>query len=1120
MLKAIKFYLLDDEEQQSSLEVESAYAIKKNKEKSLIAFKRVMPVICAQLMQSRSTSTSVFVNKDKELDIVDFNSGKVLYGEQVTASIHKHVDAFLRSPSVLNKDGFSQQAVPLDDNADVLVVLGLALGIHLLKLVRETNFKSIILYEPNFEYTHCSMYTGVWPEIFKIAAGKGTAIYFQSQRDGSSVLEDLSELKQVSPFTTVYFYQHYHSVSFDSVMRSLSELSIDNIQRRLFSFPSLQPFDDYLVPWSPIVTRNNWDKSHLSRDTFDKNIAAFSKYYPDIANEFKDYVPLKWEPRGNKRGEVNLFHIETSTPLHGESPKHESELAYEAFVRQPNRDNLILGYAGGKLIHYSHHKMVKRIQEHLAGMEEEEGELPETVKSMLLFGMGAGYQLEALSESRDIEKLFVCEPNRDYFFASLYAIDWAAILSKVEEKRHRIYLNIGDDGSNLVRDLLSQFHSIGTHIIANTYLSLGYDNEVLLPAVDKLREDLRLIVAMGEYFEHARFGTTHTKWAVENNIGFYRKAGVQRMGKDLSDVAVFIVGNGPSLDSLMPLLKEERENAIVISCGTALQAMYSNGIVPDFHAEVESNRASFDWASRIGDKAYLKQINFISCNGVHPDTAELYKNTYLAFKEGESSTVFMKELFPELDLPFLHFSYPTVSNFVINYVLELGFKQVYLFGVDLGMVDVNHHHSKSSGYYKKDGGELFNHAERIDTSLVVPGNLRPYVNTKFEFNMSKSVIEKNLAAFSDADVYNLNDGAKIVGSPPLEQDALIITNSLEDKQAAMNWIQTQAHVPIPADEFQQRFAKRFNHEALIEDITSFKALSEREFNGREDIDKLVFDQRKFLVEAYLRKCSILFFYFNGTSNYINSIFSKLTHFKNDDLVMEKFEAIRECWHSFLDDALTSISMYPDAFDTVSSFTRERQEITLQEFTERERVAFVSDSVSNVLSALEINQNTEDTQCHYQIEVISSVSGLKERKADVSRTAYIVNDSELLVALHKQLKPAESNILVFCPFEGFDDKRLEKAVFTAVLALTSSDKLQLVFPKLEQEDWGGFFEDYFPVLSCGMTSFETYNMFALASEPLADKEMTNEGGDRFWLCPRPLETSLCETKLIFSKKKSS
>ena len=135
-----------------------------------------------------------------------------------------------------------------------------------------------------------------------------------------------------------------------------------------------------------------------------------------------------------------------------------------------------------------------------------------------------------------------------------------------------------------------------------------------------------------------------------------------------------------------------------------LQSDASNGLGHNQNLSPASLVISFDWASRIGDKDYLKQINFISCNGVHPDTVKLYKDTFLAFKEGESSTVFMKELFPELELPFLHFSYPTVSNFVINYVLELGFKQVYLFGVDLGMVDVNHHHSKSSGYYKKDGG--------------------------------------------------------------------------------------------------------------------------------------------------------------------------------------------------------------------------------------------------------------------------------------------------------------------------------------------------------------------------------------------------------------------------------
>ena len=59
MLKAIKFYLLDDEDKQTSLEVESAYAIKKNKEKSLIAFKRVMPAIFTPVSYTHLTLPTI-----------------------------------------------------------------------------------------------------------------------------------------------------------------------------------------------------------------------------------------------------------------------------------------------------------------------------------------------------------------------------------------------------------------------------------------------------------------------------------------------------------------------------------------------------------------------------------------------------------------------------------------------------------------------------------------------------------------------------------------------------------------------------------------------------------------------------------------------------------------------------------------------------------------------------------------------------------------------------------------------------------------------------------------------------------------------------------------------------
>ena len=160
-----------------------------------------------------------------------------------------------------------------------------------------------------------------------------------------------------------------------------------------------------------------------------------------------------------------------------------------------------------------------------------------------------------------------------------------------------------------------------------------------------MREELRLIVAMGDYFEHSRYGVAHTKWALENNVRFLSSLNDKNRHRRLHDVPVFVVGNGPSLDGLLPLLHEQKDNVIVISCGTALQALHKNGIVPDFHAEVEQNRTTFDWSTRIEDPEYLKKIRLISCNGLHPDTISLYKDSYIAFKTGEAASLMMGSLF-------------------------------------------------------------------------------------------------------------------------------------------------------------------------------------------------------------------------------------------------------------------------------------------------------------------------------------------------------------------------------------------------------------------------------------------------------------------------------------------
>src|SRR5690606_10036454 len=88
-------------------------------------------------------------------------------------------------------------------------------------------------------------------------------------------------------------------------------------------------------------------------------------------------------------------------------------------------------------------------------------------------------------------------------------------------------------------------------------------------------------------------------------------AGVLRQGFGLQrhafqQLPVFIVGNGPSLDQCFDYLHQYKDQVVIISCGTALKALHKHGIKPDFHAELEQNRATYEWVSQVDDPEYLK----------------------------------------------------------------------------------------------------------------------------------------------------------------------------------------------------------------------------------------------------------------------------------------------------------------------------------------------------------------------------------------------------------------------------------------------------------------------------------------------------------------------------------
>ncbi|NVK57575.1 MAG: motility associated factor glycosyltransferase family protein [Alteromonadaceae bacterium] len=964
MLKDIRMHLEADEGKQADLEQQLSKSIIANHRRNALAFARHIPSIQHEAQNVTSESIAIFANKLGQHNIVDYGMGRTVYGLDPQAEISRQVEEFTRHAPYIslqaNKeaDDFNGDKVnelkslpvyqqhmayqTLPESVDVLVVFGLGLGFHIEKLVQQCRIKHLIIYEPEKQFFQCSVLAMDWQNLLQTMEDKGTAVYLQLEKDGRDLIENVQELASNVAIDGFYFLKHYNHDIFDVVDLGLKQYSWQHLLREGFNFASRKNPNLYLPVWSESIDLERSQSVSKDDPIFIKNLAAFKKYFPDIYGEFKDYQPQEWIPVRLPNDEINLVQKVSLQAFNGESPQHDAAVSFEYFDKYPQKDGLVLGYKGAKLKKYQHYQFVAKTEELLEEVSEDIGQLPETVKSLIMFGIGTGYPVETLCNQKKVEKLFLCEPNRDFFYASLFAIDWETILVNADEQEHRIYINIGDDGSHLFRDLLAQFYSIGPYILASTYFYQSYYNASLNQALAQLREQLQIVISIGEYYDHARFGIAHTTETISRGYPLLLAHPAKKLTHQQKEVPVFIVGNGPSLDNSIESIKEWQGQAIVVSCGTALMPLYKNGIVPDFHAEIEQNRSTFDWICRIGDFDYLKKINLISCNGIHPDTCDLFKNVYIAFKSGESSTVSALNILERKDYEELEFAFPTVSNFAVNIFSKIGFNQLYLMGVDLGFYNRDKHHSVHSGYYKKNGKEVYDYKKNNNTSIVVPGNFRKTVFTKHEFKVSKEILEQTLAS-RKLDCFNTSDGAKIQNTSPLTVDNILLTNSAADKEDALTALTQAAFCAYPeAQHYREAFEARYSPKNLEFELAGIIKLVEQPIETVADAEHLIDRQKDMLFASYSHSKSLLFFLLYGTLNYSNSVLSKIVNSRSDAWLAQTERFIDE-WLHFLKSVKTTALDNLFSFDFCSSFADKREHVFINNYVSTEQVAVKTDT---------------------------------------------------------------------------------------------------------------------------------------------------------------------------------
>lgn len=412
---------------------------------------------------------------------------------------------------------------------------------------------------------------------------------------------------------------------------------------------------------------------------------------------------------------------------------------------------------------------------------------------VLVFGTGVGWHLEKLVGDYEIFSLIIVETDVERLMLSLYFTNYAEVHRRFSEKGQQFLVVCDEDIKVLATGVLISIKRMcPPYFIQGAGLMFqSPDLERMRDVWESIKRDMLNLYRGWGYIDDEVLGL---KQAVENAQKGYPL--LKRKISDMPDDAVaFVVGNGPSLDGLLPLLRKYKDRAVIFSCGTAISALANIGIKPDFHVEIERTAFTYRLLNTEPTRSWLKDVPIITSAVMAPAVFGLTDKAYLFLKDSDSGSHLLD---PEKKYPRL-LSNPTCTNGGLEVAIHVGFKQIYLLGVDFGYRDPEHHHSKSSLYYSCGNAslEISNmtkhvheyHSKQIDPSdqkmLMANFDSAQYIVSTLNLTMARDAMTFAIARASDAKIYNPNHGAFIEGAVPVLVDQIVIPSGSNVKSEVL-----------------------------------------------------------------------------------------------------------------------------------------------------------------------------------------------------------------------------------------------------------------------------------------------------------------------------------------------
>ena len=494
-------------------------------------------------------------------------------------------------------------------------------------------------------------------------------------------------------------------------------------------------------------------------ELFERNMAALMRFHPGLHQQMAAITNPTARVVGSlDAGDINidLGH----TLLYPTDAQSHADRQLAEFRASPHR------FYMNPPIHHVSHKPYQHDYVSAALYEFAKGEgLPglSTVPNpdggfLVIYGIGLGLHLPALFDEIDVRHFILAEEFVELMFHTLRLIDWGRIFDQVAERGQTIQFFFSREPLHLAERIHWSMRGKGFGLLDGSYLFRHYSSMVLDKAYAEFREKLPLLPIS--------IGFVEDEWVMLRQCGtnllnneFQLLEDRPRLEKNLP---AFIVGSGPSLDQSIEAIKRLQGQAIVFSCGTGILPLLRNGIRPDFHCELENGHSSYDHLKRTADQFGLHDITLIASTTVWPEMPDLFDRHVFYFRDSVCSTGLWAP-----DHIGLYGTAPTCTNLAIRAALLLCFRQLYLFGVDLGSRDAAKHHSHDAIYYRADDwGKGYTQSQDV-MAIEMPANFGGKAYTNATLHWTRMMTAQGLEMYSSySKIYNCSDGVQIPGTLP------------------------------------------------------------------------------------------------------------------------------------------------------------------------------------------------------------------------------------------------------------------------------------------------------------------------------------------------------------------